>query len=277
MAIQLDRFLVDYDWTEEEHKPVSFGVFIAGRRGRLFSHVNCPGAQGPHPVVIFCHGLPGHETMADFAQSLRHVGFCTITFHYSGSWGSDGSFSVGNCFEDVDSVLQYVLDNDNGLFDLDNLFLVGHSVGGLVGAHALTHRALKAGAIITPFNFGGIYHKAQESDEANAFYRMVLEQTAEWLRGYDWCEFEQEFSADADRFTLETYGEPLSQKPVLAIAAAMDFDLPRHEHIDLLTDAIKAKDGANLVEATFPTNHDMCDQRYAIILAIAEFFANQTH
>lgn len=76
--------------------PVSDGVFIKGKRGRIFAQYYLPGGEYPKPVVMICHGIPGNERLFDFAVYLREKDFCTINFHYSGSWGSDGSYSVHN-------------------------------------------------------------------------------------------------------------------------------------------------------------------------------------
>lgn len=276
MRIDLDRLFTDKDWTNEEHKPFSSGVFIPGKRGRIFSYLSIPGGAGPHPTVIFCHGMPGNEKLMDYAEMLRHIGFCTITFHYSGSWGSDGNYSFGNCFEDGSSVLQYVLNNQDGHFDTDHVYVVGHSVGGLLGTHLLArHPEFKSGVLITPCNIGAMYADSKMSEQHEALYRAAIEDTTAWLNGYTWAAFLAEMNTGFDRFTLESYGEALAKKPVLAIAASMDFGLPREMHIDRLTDAIKAFGAPLLTEQTFPTNHEMSDQRYGIARTIAQWLAAQ--
>ena len=85
--------------------PGSSAALIPGLRGKLLSHCYLPGGEYPKPLVIMCHGIPGKEKLFDFAIALREAGFCTLSFHYSGSWGSDGDFSVSHCFEDCQSVL----------------------------------------------------------------------------------------------------------------------------------------------------------------------------
>ena len=69
--------------------PSSRGMLIPGRRGKLLANSYLPGGEGPYPLVVLCHGIPGIERLFDFAIALREAGFATLSFHYSGNWGSD--------------------------------------------------------------------------------------------------------------------------------------------------------------------------------------------
>lgn len=46
------------------------------------------------------HGIPGWERNFDLAQALRRAGFHVLVFHYSGSWGNDGTYSLAHILED---------------------------------------------------------------------------------------------------------------------------------------------------------------------------------
>ena len=54
-----------------------------------------------------------------------------MTFHYSGSWGSDGDYSLTHDLEDADTVLDFILQNESYGFDKEHIYAVGHSLGGL--------------------------------------------------------------------------------------------------------------------------------------------------
>ena len=141
---------------ENNNKPApsSKAVLIQGRRGKLFAHCYLPGGDYPRPVVMICHGIPGNERLFDFAVALREAGFCTLSFHYSGSWGSDGDYSISHCFEDCLSVLDYIRENPDGFFDLNNVFMLGHSMGGLMTARtASMEPIIRAACIMVPMDF----------------------------------------------------------------------------------------------------------------------------
>lgn len=90
-------------------RPDIHGILIPGRRGRLLSTLYTAGGDGPHPTVLLLHGIPGCERNFDLAQALRRAGFHVMTFHYSGSWGSDGAYSLKNDLEDANTVLDFIL------------------------------------------------------------------------------------------------------------------------------------------------------------------------
>ena len=51
---------------------------VYGPAGRILCTVYTAEGNGPHPVLIFTHGYPGHEKNLDLAQSLRRTGFSSI-------------------------------------------------------------------------------------------------------------------------------------------------------------------------------------------------------
>ena len=55
--------------------PSSRGMLIPGRRGKLLANSYLPGGEGPYPLVVLCHGIPGIERLFDFAVALREAGF----------------------------------------------------------------------------------------------------------------------------------------------------------------------------------------------------------
>ena len=134
--------------------PSSRGMLIPGRRGKLLANSYLPGGEGPYPLVVLCHGIPGIERLFDFAVALREAGFATLSFHYSGNWGSDGDYSVLHCMEDCLSVLDYVQKNEFGDLDLTRVGLLGHSMGGLMAARtAALSPLVKAACIMAPMDF----------------------------------------------------------------------------------------------------------------------------
>ncbi|MDY4105243.1 MAG: hypothetical protein SOY37_06675, partial [Oscillospiraceae bacterium] len=81
-------------------RPDLHGILIPGRRGRLLSVLYTAAGEGLHPTVLLLHGIPGWERNLDLAQALRRAGFHVLVFHYSGSWGSDGTYSLAHVLED---------------------------------------------------------------------------------------------------------------------------------------------------------------------------------
>ena len=51
---------------------------VYGPAGRILCTVYTAEGDGPHPVLIFTHGYPGHEKNLDLAQALRRDGFSSV-------------------------------------------------------------------------------------------------------------------------------------------------------------------------------------------------------
>ena len=258
----------------EYRKPGVDGVFIPGKQGRLFSTIYTPAGEAPFPVVILCHGFPGNERLLSFADLLREKGFCTVHFHYSGSWGSDGDFSFEHCMEDLDSVIDYVCRDESGLFDRSRIFVLGHSMGGLMACSAVASRPeITAASIIMPGNIGAYISAANESPEDSALIKGLFEGCGEWLHGYSWETDEANFLQFPGRYHLETYAEALSKIPVLFVAGTEDAAPFGEADIYPLLRAVRVFHTNQETLVEFDTDHSMNRGKPAIVDAVADFFS----
>ena len=100
--------------------------------------------EGPHPVVILLHGLPGYERNLDIAQDIRRAGWDVLYFDYRGSWGSPGTFSLSHCIEDAAAAIAFLRRPSvakNLRADSSRIALVGHSTGGFVAVEVASGRS----------------------------------------------------------------------------------------------------------------------------------------
>lgn len=93
------------------------------------------------PVVICCHGFTGdkvgaNQLMRNLAQCLEAAGFCAVRFDFAGSGDSEGDFAadttVAGWQDDLRSVAAWVGNQLPGR----PVYLLGHSLGGLVALTA---------------------------------------------------------------------------------------------------------------------------------------------
>lgn len=272
--IHLERLLQDTDWTGSPNLPYTAGALIKGERGTLLTTIHVPGGEGPFPMILFCHGMPGTERLVEFGASLRQAGFLTVHFHYSGAWGSDGDFSLDHCLEDANTILETFLSQYAAQVDRDNVFVIGHSMGGLIATQiAAKRKEIKAAAVIVPASYGYKYRLALTDPSAEAAYIRSYNAYGLWLRGFGWESVKSEVSRDPDSYDLEYYAPVLAEKPFLAIAASMDQDVPREQNVDKLTDAIRSIPGNRLTACTLKTDHSISDQRGLLKKTLGEFFA----
>ena len=106
---------------------------------------------GPRPTVVLLHGIPGIEQNADIAYALRDAGWNALIFHYRGSWGSEGDYTLPGILDDVRAAVDTLV---SGAYAVDEhrIALVGHSLGGWASI-VCAARDLRVKAAVT---IGGI-------------------------------------------------------------------------------------------------------------------------
>lgn len=265
------------DWSRETYPPSSLADLIPGKRGNLFSTTFVPAGKGPHPVVLICHGIPGNEKLLDFGMALQEAGFCAISFHYSGSWGSDGDYSIKHCFEDASSVADFVLENERGLFSSSAVYVLGHSLGGLVACHTMARRKeIKAGTIIMPYNIAQTIRDVRKNPGLKQKWEEIYENDFDhWLRAFSLEELQQEASTDLESFDLAGYGYALAQKPLLTIEGKVDGFLNKQTNMKVLRDAIEKEPENKMEKVDIYTDHGMNMNREVIKAITVDFFSEQ--
>ena len=243
-----------------EIAPDSFSLLIEGKRGNLLSMLSTPGGKEPHPAVLLSHGYPGNEQNMDLMQFLRALGFAVLTYHYSGSWGSDGDFSFRSCIEDANTELDYLLGHAADYnIDLTRIYAVGHSMGGFVTTHLLaTRKELRGGVLIAPWDVARTYALSKVDGECRQNLSEVLSCGYGWLRGITPEKFDAELSRDTDALRLDKLAPKLQNVPVLCISGKSDVVTPPKLHQYPLRDALS--DSENFRHVTLPGDH--CFQAY---------------
>ena len=258
------------------YRPDMHGILIHGRRGRLLSVLYTAAGEGLHPTVILLHGIPGCERNLDLAQALRRAGFHVMTFHYSGSWGSDGSYSLMHNLEDAETVLDNILQDERYGFDKRHIYAVGHSLGGFVCGQLTAKRTeIKSAALLMPCDIGRLPQIAQEDPAAYETIRDVLDDSANWLTGTGGEALWQEALAHSAEFALENLSEELKSKPILCIGGTLDIYTPPQLHCKPLAQAICRAGGTSFREISFPTDHFFADYRLTVAETVTEFLKKQ--
>lgn len=251
-------------------QPGAESMRITGRRGAILSLLYTPGAA-PAPAVLLSHGFPGSEQNLDLAQALRRMGFAVLTYHYSGSWGSDGDFSFRSCLEDAETVLEAL--KRHSAVDASRLYAVGHSMGGFVTAHLLAgHPELRAGVLICPWDVARSY----ALPEAHESLKYVLDCGYGWLRGVTEEKFHAELAQDTDSLRLDKLAPRLAGKPVYCIGALSDTDTPLELNQRPLRDAMLAAGAGDLFRyEELPGDHSFSGGRIMLLDSVCRYLAEQ--
>lgn len=232
----------------------------------------------PHPTVLLLHGLPGNEQNLDLAQVLRRAGYNVLTFHYRGSWGSPGRFTLANGVDDGQAAMAFLRDPavmEKFHVDPKRLILIGHSYGGFVAARvAAAHPDVAAVVLIAPWspaqdvaalsvpqaNFAAAAHTAFDDVEGRLGGDTDIDLAKEILAGgYDW--------------RLERSAAAMKDMPLLVLVAK--FDSADDQANELLA-ALKAAQATYATNIQMETDHPFSDHRIALESAVLEWLEKRS-
>ena len=264
--------------SEETHcgacssRPDLYGIIIPGKHGRLLATLYTAAGEGPHPSVILLHGIPGCEQNLDLAQVLRRTGFHVMTFHYSGSWGSGGTYSLQHDIDDAETVLDFMLRDETYGFDKARIYAAGHSLGGFVCGQLTARRSeIRAAVLLMPCNAGRVRSIAAENPANERLLCEVFDDSVNWLAGLTkGCLYREALEHEAD-YALENHAAILAKKPLLCITGSLDPYTPLAHHAGPLLDAIRALGGTQVKAREYPTDHFFSDYRLQVSEDVTEF------
>lgn len=255
--------------------PDLYSFFIPGRQGRLFSSLFTAGGNGPHPLIILLHGIPGNEKNQDFAHSFRRKGFHVLLFHYAGCWGSDGRYGLESDIDDACSALDHMISQaDQYGIDKDRIYAVGHSLGGFVCAHLAARRSeIKAAVLLSPCDACSLPYIEKEDPTNGKVIREIMEESAPWLSDTTSGNLIGECIEKADRLNMRSLAPKLSGKPLMTLGATRDIYTPAAQHLEPLEKAIMSIDGSKLTSHRIDSDHFYSDSRLEVAALTEEFLA----
>jgi pimeloyl-ACP methyl ester carboxylesterase len=229
---------------------------------------------GPHPTMVFFHGMPGNEQNLDLAQAARRMGWNVLTLHPRGSWGSPGVYSYPHLVEDAVAALAFVRAPSNAAaygIDLKRIVLGGHSSGGFMAVNA----AARAGAPVQGLVLVSATDDAGEAQAAKA-------SPAAWRKfvkeGFDGLEtlvgatpngLAQQLLPHARDWTFAAAALKLRGVPLLVVTADDGF-APEGE---ALATAVGKLGGPQPKTVHFMTDHPYSDKRIALQQTVADWLA----
>lgn len=235
-----------------------------------------PAGAGPHPAVILLHGLPGNEQNLDLARAMQRAGWAVVTFHYRGSWGSGGTFTLRGGCDDVDALLHDVA-NSNGPrkwhIDPHRIVVVGHSYGGFVASCAARrHPELTAVGLIAPWDI---------SYDARQFSKLSLKKANEQassafndvdgrLTGATALSLMSVIRNDGANLRLADIAPGLAGRPLLLVTATRD---DPDDQAGALRAALAKTRDAHVTYRLFETDHGFDDQRIALATYVLDWLA----
>jgi dienelactone hydrolase len=141
LAIFLTLCLPGFSQEPEDINIDKDGVIL---KGKFYKATN----DDIRPAVILLQGSPGNTNdVLELGKLLSMSGINAMTFNYSGSHQSSGTFSFPNCQSDIEATLRFLHRPDViGKFRIDTaaIILAGYSFGGgMATAYAIRYKEIK--------------------------------------------------------------------------------------------------------------------------------------
>jgi hypothetical protein len=195
------------------------GVTLRSQGSKLLGGLYRGAGIGPRPTAVLLHGLPGVEKNLDIAYELRDAGWNCLFFHYRGSWGSEGVFSLAGRQDDLSAASEWLVSQP--CVDPQRLAVVGHSAGGYLalmgGARDVRFRLIVA---LCPLLSPGRAPLTQAD----------FEEFAQMLNGITGPELRYQYDALPP---VEVAAEQLRDRPVLILTGRRDSVFPPDHYAPL--------------------------------------------
>lgn len=258
------------------HPASTLAIEITSHGSIMNGIVYRPAGTGPFPLVVLMHGLPGNEQNLDLAQALRRAGWAVMTFHYRGSWGSEGQFSIDNVIEDAKVAVAHSADPAVAKawnIDPKRIVVIGHSMGGLAAAlsNGTGPRRL-ATILIAPWDPSTLatlirpLTVSQRNAQAMDRWGNV---TAGRLRGISSPEIAAQIVDHGERWRLANSAQGLAGEPLLIVTAKRD--MPSSQAGPLMT-ALKAG-GAKFSAIEIASDHVFDDRRIELETVVLDWLS----
>ena len=245
---------------ETKFPPGLAGITVPSHGVDMDATLYLAGGSGPHGTVLLLHGLPGYESNGDLAQSIRRAGWNVLLFHYRGTWGTAGTFSMSSAIEDTAEAVRFLRDPANAAKyrnDPQRLVVIGHSFGGfLAGYEASNDPHITGVAMIAAVNLGRINADVKEREARLKRWETQMHP----LRGTSAPELFGEAERHAKEWDYVQWAEALRGRPVLLVEA----DDQNHADMEALAGALRQKDAKALEHATVATDHSFSDHRIVL-------------
>lgn len=254
--------------------PADITGFVIPARGgeRMYASLLRPQGLGPHPTVLLLHGYPGDENNGDLAHVFQRFGCAVVVFHYRGTWGSEGRFSLCHVLEDVEDTLRFLRAHSGEAefpFDADRIFLIGHSMGGFAALEtAARDSGLLGTAALAAFDFSLTAGKPKlksavrkEFADCPPIRRIGLDALM--------CEIDEH----AQDWHFPSLAKGLSKRPLLLIGGTLDpISRPEH-HFRPLKRAMEETEGADFRTVLYPDGHCLCENRVRLARELTQWMS----
>ncbi len=268
---------IEYDVDEAETAPEICELNIISGGCHLYGYLLTPDKrnEGPYPTIIMSHGFPGYTTNNDLELALMRMGCVVIHMNHRGAWGSEGRYLFTNLKDDLIAITKWAHNPaiaDQYGIDTENIFLVGHSMGGQTVLNAAKDLPfIKGVAAMAAYDIGAAFRYHMEKD-----LFLMIETEGQCLKMESASEvYENALLHQQELSVLDRYDE-LAKRNVLLVEAAFDTVAPPHRMLKPLASKLEELQ-ASVTYASIKSNHSFMGQRMKLTRIVGEWIEEKTN
>ncbi|MBO4636231.1 MAG: alpha/beta hydrolase [Clostridiales bacterium] len=269
--MKADNAFTEFEEDREGSSPEIYELNIVSGGCHIYGYLLTPDKRigGPYPTVIMSHGFPGYTTNNDLELALMRMGCVVIHMNHRGAWGSEGYYLFTNLKDDLTAVAKWAHNpaiSEQYDIDTENIFLVGHSMGGQTVLNAAKELPFIRGvAALAAYDIGAAFRYRMEKD-----LFLMIETEGQCLKMTSASDvFENALINQQELSILNRY-EALTDRNVLLVEAALDTVAPP----DLMLRPLAAKlgeAGAPIKFESIKTNHSFVGQRMKLTETVGKW------
>lgn len=266
---------VEFEADELDSFPEITELNIVSGGCHLYGYMLAPDKRiaGPYPTVIMSHGFPGYTTNNDLEFALMRMGCAVIHMNHRGAWGSEGNYLFTNLKDDLIAITKWVHNPaiaDRYNLDTQNIFLVGHSMGGQTVLNAAKELPfIKGVAAMAAYDIGAAFDYGMEKD-----LFLMIETEGQCLKMSSVADVYENALNHRTELSVVNAFEKLVQHNVLLVEATYDTIAPPDKMLKPLAKYL-GEAGGKVEYEGIKSNHSFVGQRMKLANIVGEWIENQ--
>lgn len=272
--MNVENAYVDLPFEKTEYLPDTFPLNIISGGNHLFGYLLKPdGRYGkPNPTVLMFHGFPGYTTNNDLEYALMRMGCVVIHVNHRGAWGSEGQYLFTNLKDDIIAIAKWAhnpaICEEYGI-DPENIFLIGHSMGGMSVLNAAKELEFIRGVVaMAAYDMGVVFENGLEKD----LFRMI-EIEGQCLHMVSASAVYENAEQNDHTLAILNNIERLEKKDVLLVEASMDTIAPPDIMLRPAYERLKAH--GRISYEVIEGNHGFAGQRVQLAKLVGGWIASK--
>lgn len=269
--MKTELLFTEFECDEKGSSPDIDELNIISGGCRLYGYLLSPDKRipGPYPAVIMSHGFPGYTTNNDLELALMRTGCVVIHINHRGAWGSEGNYLFTNLRDDLVAVAKWAHNPATAQrygIDTDNIFLVGHSMGGQTVLNAAKELPFVRGvAALAAYDIEAALGNGLEKE-----LFLMIETEGQCLKMNSASEvFENALNNRYELSVLNGY-ERLAGHAVLLVEASLDTVAPADIMMKPLARTLESL-SARVEYSSIVSGHSFAGQRMKLAKAVGEW------